>query len=322
MKSLSYWLFASTSLALIASPSLSAREAAPLSTPSTSATSATSLAAERALRDEFAKIYKDHGVLPIPIHRGGGMHQPENTIEAFEYSWERNMVPEADIRTTKDGVIVVIHDETVTRTAPDAPAAMHAKKISELTLAELKTLDVGAFRGQRGQRIPTLDEVFAVMAKDPAKFLHLDYKAIDIPLLSEMVKRHGIEKQVIFTTDRYDLIQQWRALIPTSQTMIWMGGSQQEIENVLNNLRANRYEDIYIVHMHYRPVTGGNGFNMSDNFMLKAQAELAAQGIVLQIQPWNIEDPQIYERLFQIGIRNVGTDFPDMLNLIRPDNRQ
>lgn len=322
MKPFSYWLLASASLMLIAAPSISAREAAAPSASSASVISPNSIAAERALRDEFTKIYEENGVLPIPIHRGGGMHKPENTIEAFEYSWALNMVPEADIRTTKDGVIVVIHDETVTRTAPHAPPEIRAKKISELSLAELRTLDVGAFRGQSGQRIPTLDEVFAVMAKDPAKFLHLDYKAIDIPLLSQMVKRHGIEKQVIFTTNRYDLIQQWRALIPNSQTMIWMGGTQQDIENTLNTLRANHYKDIYIVHMHYRPIAGGTAFNMSDDFMLSAQEELAAHGVVLQIQPWNIEDPLIYGRLFKIGIRNVGTDFPDMIKLIRPPHLQ
>ena len=308
MKFTQYLLLASASLAVICTPSLGARETA---APSASASK------ERALRDQFAKIYAENGVLPIPIHRGGGMHQPENTIEAFEYSWARHMVPEADVRTTKDGVIVVIHDETVARTAPDAPDAIRDKKVSELTLAELKTLDVGAFRGLRGQRIPTLDEVFAVMAKDPAKFLHLDYKAIDLNLLSQMVKRHGIEKQVIFTTDRYDLIQKWRGLVPASQTMIWMGGSQQDITAVLNRLRDNWFNDIYIVHMHYRPVAGSNAFNMTDQFMLNTQAELDAMGIVLQIQPWNIEDPNIYERLFKIGIRNVGTDFPDMLNLVR-----
>lgn len=273
---------------------------------------------ERALRAQLTRIYAEHAVLPIPIHRGGGMHQPENTIEAFEYTWARNMVPEADIRTSKDGEIVVIHDETVTRTAPGAPKEIRSKRIDELTVAELKSVDVGAFRGWPGQKIPTLDEVFAVMAKDPGKFLHLDHKSTDLGILSRMVKRHGIEKQVIFTTSRYDLIQEWRNLFPFSQTMIWMGGSEAEISETLEALRAADFKDIYIVHIHYRPIVGENGFNMTDHFMQEIQAELAGKNILLQIQPWNIEDPLIYEHLFEIGIRNVGTDFPDMLNVIRP----
>ncbi|WP_326525135.1 glycerophosphodiester phosphodiesterase [Sphingomonas sp.] len=273
---------------------------------------------ERALRSELTKMYSEHAILPIPIHRGGGMHLPENTIEAFEYTWARHMVPEADIRTSKDGVIVVIHDDTVTRTAPGTPEDIRRKRVDELTLAELKTVDVGAFRGHPGQRIPTLDEVFAVMAKDRRKFLHLDYKSIDLDVLAGMVRRHGVERQVIFTTNRHDLILEWRRRLPRSQTMIWMGGTQQEINATLDALRATSFSGVYIVHMHYRPVPGTGAFNMSDKFMLDVQAELAAQGIVVQVQPWNIEDPLIYERLFSIGIRNVGTDFPDMLRLIRP----
>ena len=272
---------------------------------------------ERALRNALTGMYAEHGVLSIPIHRGGGMHQPENTIEAFEYTWARNMVPEADVRTSKDGVIVVIHDSTVTRTAPGAPDHIRAKPVEELTLAELKTLDVGAFRGYPGQRIPTLDEVFAVMAQDPRKFLYLDYKKIDLDVLSGMVKRHGVDRQVIFTTQHYDLIQEWRRRVPGSQTMIWMGGSQEEINAILNSLRATDFAGVYIVHMHYRPVAGTDAFNMSDRFMLDVQDELSAKGIIVQVQPWNIEDPLVYERLFSIGIRHVGTDFPDMLRLIR-----
>ena len=272
---------------------------------------------EGALRAALTRTYAEQGVIPIPIHRGGGMHQPENTIEAFEYTWARNMVPEADIRTSKDGVIVVIHDDTVARTAPGAPREIRRKRVEELTVAELKTVDVGAFRGFPGQRIPTLDEVFAVMAKDPSKFLHLDYKRLDLDVLAGMVKRHGVEKQVIFTTNRHDLIQEWRRRVPGSQTMIWMGGTQEEIDATLNALRATNFDGVYIVHMHYRPVAGTDAFNMSDRFMLDVQAELAAQGIVVQVQPWNIEDPLIYERLFSIGLRNLGTDFPDMLLLVR-----
>lgn len=273
---------------------------------------------ERALRAELTQMYTRHGVLPIPIHRGGGMLQPENTIEAFEYTWARNMIPEADIRTSKDGVIVVIHDDTVTRTAPGAADEIRRKRVNDLTVAELKTLDVGAFRGLPGQRVPTLDEVFAVMAKDPRKFLHLDYKTVDLDVLADMVRRHGVERQVIFTTNRHDLILEWRKRLPNSQTMIWMGGTQEDINTTLNALRASDFSGVYIVHMHYRPVDGTDRFNMSDRFMLDVQAELAAQGVILQIQPWNIEDPLIYERLFSIGIRNVGTDFPDMLMAIRP----
>ncbi|PTX90985.1 glycerophosphodiester phosphodiesterase family protein [Opitutus sp. ER46] len=275
-------------------------------------------ASEQQLRARLTGLYAEHGIRSIPIHRGGGMHQPENTIESFEYTWARQMVPECDVRTTKDDVIVVIHDDTVARTAPGAPDDIRRKRISDLTLAELKTVDVGAFRGRPGQRIPTLNEVFAVMARDPRKFLYLDYKDIDLDRLAAMVREHGVDRQVIFTTNRHDLIKAWRQRVPESQTMIWMGGTQSEIAAQLDRLRAADYAGIYIVHLHLRPTEKAGRYNMSRDFMLSTQRELDALGIVLQIQPWNIEDPAIYEQLFAMGIRNVGTDFPDMLLAILP----
>lgn len=273
---------------------------------------------ERKLRKELTQLYDQHNVLSIPVHRGGGTHQPENTIEAFEYAWARHMVPEADVHMSKDGKIVVIHDTTLTRTAPGAPAELRAKKIQDMTVAELKSVDVGAFRGFPGQRIPTLDEVFAVMAKDPAKFLYLDYKNIDLNVLEKLVKHYRVEQQVIFTTEKYELIKDWRKRVPNSQTMIWMGGSEEKINDTLNMLRAADFAGVYIVHMHYRPVPGTNDYNMSDRFMLDVQAELAAKGVVVQIMPWNIEDPLVFERLFKIGIHNIGTDYPDLVQIIRP----
>lgn len=268
---------------------------------------------ERAEREGHTRLYAEHGLLPIPIHMGGGKLQPENTLPAFEYTWARNLVPECDIRTTRDGVIVTIHDRTLARTAPGAPDAIRTTPIEELTLAQLRDVDVGQYRGFPGQHIPTLDEVFAVMARDPGKMLHLDYKDADMDTLAGLVKRHGVERQAIFTTNRYDLIQQWRERLPDSQAMIWMGGSQEEINATLDTLRAADFAGIYIVHMHYRPVPGTGAYNMSDEFMLAVQEELSAKGIVVQIQPLVVENPAVYERLYGIGIEHIGTDYPDML---------
>lgn len=264
------------------------------------------------LRAQFTRMYADLGVISVPIHRGGGMHQPENTLESFEYTWARNMVPEADIRTSKDDVIVCLHDNTVYRTAPLAQEKWQKRKIAELTLAELKTLDVGAYRGRPGQRIPTLEEVFAVMARDPRKFIYLDYKDIALERLAGMVRRHGIDRQVIFTTNRHDLIVAWRKLIPESQTMIWMGGTQDEIAQTIATLRAADFAGIYIVHLHYKPVSPGK-YQLSEEFMRATRDELGKQGVVVQIMPWNVEEPGVYERLFKLGLDNVGTDYPDLL---------
>src|SRR5688500_3272866 len=51
----------------------------------------------------------------IQSHRGAGELAPENTIESFELAWKLGTYPEADVRTTKDGVIVAFHDANFAR---------------------------------------------------------------------------------------------------------------------------------------------------------------------------------------------------------------
>ena len=55
----------------------------------------------------------------VQSHRGGGAITPENTIESFIASWALGVVPEADLRTTRDRVIVAFHDPTFARVVND-----------------------------------------------------------------------------------------------------------------------------------------------------------------------------------------------------------
>lgn len=86
-------------------------------------------------------------------HRGNMADAPENTLSGFA-SAERVGVDEIelDVRVTRDGVLVVIHDQTVARTAATTTPFLHTP-IEELTFDELRTVDLGD-----GERIPTFEE--------------------------------------------------------------------------------------------------------------------------------------------------------------------
>lgn len=103
-------------------------------------------------------------------HRGNMADSPENTLQSFA-SAERAGVDEIelDVRITSDGVLVILHDRTVARTAATRTAHMHTP-IEEMTFDELRTVDLGF-----GERIPTLAEtldattvLLAVEIKAPA----------------------------------------------------------------------------------------------------------------------------------------------------------
>ena len=66
---------------------------------------------------------------------------------ALELSWSMGCIPELDVRTTKDGHVMMFHDKDFSRIMPGASDAMKRKRLEDLTYEEAKQLDIGAFRG-------------------------------------------------------------------------------------------------------------------------------------------------------------------------------
>jgi glycerophosphoryl diester phosphodiesterase len=89
-------------------------------------------------------------------HRGSSGYAPENTLPAFELAVRQGAdMLELDVTLSKDGEVVVIHDDTVDRTSDGSGL------VNNLTVSELKKLDFGSWfaRAYAGVRIPTLAEV-------------------------------------------------------------------------------------------------------------------------------------------------------------------
>lgn len=109
----------------------------------------------------------------VAAHRGWSGKLPENTMPAFRAAAELNVDQiEMDIHATKDGQIVVIHDDTVDRTTNGSG------HVHDFTLSELEKLDAGKVRGMEGQgyRIPTLAEFVDFLKGLPEMTLNLELK--------------------------------------------------------------------------------------------------------------------------------------------------
>lgn len=142
--------------------------------------------------------------LPTPLilcHRGARNYAPENTLAAFKTALELGADGfELDTQLTSDGHVVVYHDKIVDRTTNG-----HGKVI-QLSLAELRELDAGSFFSEkfRGERIPTLEEVFETIGK--RAIVNIELKNFSTPFdnlvekVCELVRRHGMQKNVIFSS--------------------------------------------------------------------------------------------------------------------------
>ncbi len=135
--------------------------------------------------------------LPSPIifaHRGASAHAPENTIAAFELAHQQGAdAIELDVKLSADGIPVVIHDSTVDRTTDGSG------RVVNLELAALQELDAG-----EGQRIPTLDEVFASVGGKLLINVELtNYKTPNDQLVEkvvDVVEKHALAESIIFSS--------------------------------------------------------------------------------------------------------------------------
>jgi len=132
------------------------------------------------------------GSLQIIAHRGGPKYAPEDTLAAFRKSIAGNVDwLELDVQMTLDGVLVVIHDETVDRTTNGTGA------VRDLTLEQIRALDAG-----QGEKVPTFEEVVELAKTNGVKILpetksaHL-YPGMEEKMLQILEQANYLDQTVI-----------------------------------------------------------------------------------------------------------------------------
>jgi len=123
----------------------------------------------------------------VVAHRGFSGRFPENTLRSFREALQLPIdAVELDVRRTKDGVLVVIHDPTVDRTTNGRG------RVADLTWDELQRLDAGAWKGSEfvGERIPRLEEVLKLIDGCVVVFVE--------------IKEVGTEADIVATLGRLD----------------------------------------------------------------------------------------------------------------------
>ena len=246
-------------------------------------------------------------------HRGGGGLFPENTLEAFKYSAEMGVdVLELDVHSTSDGALVVMHDGNVERTTNGSG------QVNQMTLAELKNLDAGyqftsdggktfPYRG-KGIRIPTLQEIFDSF---PSMTFNVEPKQAEPSVtkpLCEMIRARNMTEKVIVGSFRQIAIDEFRAECAEVAT----AATPSEVSEFLAMYKIGLGES-YSPPMQVLQIPENVG---SLQVVSKDFIETARK-LNLKVHVWTINQTDDMQRLIEMKVDGIMTDYPDrLLNLL------
>jgi len=131
----------------------------------------------------------------VVAHRGAHIGIPENTIAAYQKAIDLGCdFVEIDLRKTKDGRFVSVHNSTVDAYTEGRVTG----KVGDFTLAELKNLNIGKRVGPKweNERIPTFEEILTLCKGKIG--IYLDLKEPDVNAQVEIIKHYGMEQNIIW----------------------------------------------------------------------------------------------------------------------------
>lgn len=233
----------------------------------------------------------------IFAHRGACGYEPENTLEAFALAMEQGADGiELDVQCSKDGELVVIHDEVIDRVCNGTGW------VKDFTLEELKHFKVAAPDGKTG-RIPTLREVLELVKPGNMKVnIELKTGVYWYPELErltvEEVKRQGMENRIIYSSFNHYSIQKLKQYVPEAET-------------------AYLYSDVILNVDEYAKKSGIKGLHPALYHVLMADFLNEYKKSGLKVRVWTVNEKEHIESLIRAGVDGVITNYPDRAVKIR-----
>lgn len=236
----------------------------------------------------------------IFAHRGFSGYYPENTMLAFQKTAEESLADgiELDIQMTKDGELVIMHDETLDRTTNGSGY------LKDYTLEKLKTLSVGV--NVKGffprQTIPTLREYFTwlkttkLITNIELKTSVFEYKGIEEKLIA-MVHEFGLEEQIWYSSFNHYTIAKVKELMPEAKCGLLM-------DTWLMNVGS------YATSQNAATVNACSWFCCKEG----VAEDLHAHGI--KLQAWTPNDADLMKKLVDCGTDVLITNFPDIASKV------
>lgn len=213
-------------------------------------------------------------------HRGAAGVQPENTLAGFQYALNLGCeYVETDVHLSKDGHLVIIHDDTVDRTTNGSG------RVAEMTLAELRALDAG-----QGRQIPLLQEVLDVVRGKAILLCELKGPWTPDPVV-RMVLANRMSEQVIFTSFHFGRLARVKQIDARLRIGATFGDPPQD---ALEEAMALGADTVGIQHI-----------KMNEKFVV------AARKLGLNLRAWNPDSEEDIQRIIDLEPTGISSNRPD-----------
>ncbi|MBK7448648.1 MAG: glycerophosphodiester phosphodiesterase [Anaerolineales bacterium] len=254
--------------------------------------------------------YSNKSNEPLVIaHQGGDGVWPGETLFAYQNAVDLGVdVLEMDIHITSDGILVLMHDETVDRTTNGSG------EIESMTLNQLKKLDAaydwspdeGKTFPYRGQEltVTTLEEVFQAF---PDKHMTIEIKKTNTSMAKpfcDLIRKYNMQEKILAASFHDERLKEFRAECPEVAT------SSAKNETTAFVLLTKAYLGSFYSPKFYSlqvPETSGGITVMTPGFVRAAHARNLA------VEPWTINDEETMRKLIEWGVDGIITDRPDIM---------
>lgn len=231
--------------------------------------------------------------ISVSAHRGGARKAPENTLSALEYAIEsKSDFAEIDVQETKDGEIVLMHDNNLKRTT-----GLNAN-IWTLTYDELSQLDAGVrfHKSFRGEKIPTLKEAIEAARGKIQLNIEVKYNGHNQNIIRKVIRiieEEEFTENCVLTSMNYKFLQQAKKLNPdlrTGYTMNMTYGDLKDMDGA----------DFFSVKYTY--ITG--------QFVEKVHA------LGKEVYAWTLNYQGDIQRMVNCKVDNIITDDPELVRRV------
>jgi glycerophosphoryl diester phosphodiesterase len=253
---------------------------------------------------------RSDGLRPLVIaHRGGAGLWPENTAYAFMQAKASGVdVLEMDVRSTAEGVPVVMHDATVDRTTNGTG------RVADMTLRALKELDAG-YRWSpdggksfpvraKGITVPTVEEVFNALPDMRFVIEPKPDARSPVEPLCRAIREHGMSERVIVGSFNQSILDEFRQACPGVAT----SASPSEVGKFLALYKAGLATSYSPSMQAIQVPEYAAGLHVLSRGFVEAAHERN-----LAVHAWTVNETSAMNRLLDMGVDGIMTDYPDRL---------